>query len=328
MVFRIHFTAQDLARTSLATAPMPLTELGLAARALQDRSQPARLDAWRRRAHRRLSTGARMALSLFPPVGWQFTSLPETGEPEKALDLMRATPRDQIDETLAFMAQWQPVPSWCRHMPDDPDLFRRFVDGVADLYAVMLSPYETQLADLFAADRARRMRQFVDGGVESLLVQASPRWMRWRSPVLEVRMVNGMDFDLFLEGQGVLLTPSMLGTRAIVAMPSPSERGEQPTVIYPVGYEEPLRRLTTFAPERTPAISALLGRTRAAVLSAIAEHPGCSTKELARLTSIAPASASEHATVLRRAGLINTVRHRNTALHSATELGIALLNRP
>jgi DNA-binding MarR family transcriptional regulator len=70
-----------------------------------------------------------------------------------------------------------------------------------------------------------------------------------------------------------------------------------------------------------------VGTTRAAVLTTVAEHPGCSTKELAALTGIAPASASEHATVLRRAGLINTVRHRNSAMHSPTALGIALLNR-
>lgn len=58
----------------------------------------------------------------------------------------------------------------------------------------------------------------------------------------------------------------------------------------------------------------------------IAEHPGCSTKELAGLAGIAPASASEHATVLREAGLVQTVRHRNLAVHSATVLGVALLN--
>lgn len=39
-------------------------------------------------------------------------------------------------------------------------------------------------------------------------------------------------------------------------------------------------------------------------------------------------ATSEHATVLRGAGLIQTVRHRTSAIHSATGLGIALLNAP
>lgn len=326
MVFRIHFTTQDLARTHLAPEPMPLTELGLAARALQDRSQPARLDAWRHRVHRGLSTGARMALSLFPPVGWQFGCRDVAGTPDEGLDLMHAMPRREIDETLAFIARWQPVPSWVRPMPGDPALFRRFVEGFADLYAVALGPHETQLADLFAADRAMRMRQLARGGVEGLLTGVSPRWMRWKSPVLEIQMVNGIDFDLFLDGRGVLLTPSMLGTRAIVT--APMNDHDQPVVLYPVGNDEPLRRLTTFAPGRGSAISALLGHTRAVVLTTIADHPGCTTTELAARARISTASASEHATVLRRARLITTARQRNTALHSPTDLGIALLDRP
>ncbi|MFD5437560.1 hypothetical protein ACFWJ4_36090 [Kitasatospora sp. NPDC127067] len=45
MVYRIHFTAGDLARTRPAD-PMPLTELMAAARALKSRSHAARLDPW------------------------------------------------------------------------------------------------------------------------------------------------------------------------------------------------------------------------------------------------------------------------------------------
>lgn len=327
MVYRIHFTAQDLARTHVAQEPMPLAELDNAARALQDRGQPARFDAWRRRARPRLSTRARMALTLIPPVGWSYGGPTEAGKVEEVLELMRAKSRKEIGEALALLAERQPLPSWARHMADDREVFGRFVDGFSDLYEILMGPYETQLADLFAADRAVRMRQLAAGGIESLLAQASPRWMRWTPPVLEIRMVNGIDYDMLLEGQGVLLAPSMFRTRPIVvAMAGES----QPIVIYPVCNDEPLRRLTAFAPERTsmPAIAALLGHTRAAVLSAIAEHPGCSTKELAALAHIAPASASEHATVLRRAGLVSTVRHRNAAVHSPTDLGIALLNRP
>ncbi|WUD70263.1 hypothetical protein OG937_46050 [Streptomyces sp. NBC_00510] len=70
MVYRIHFTVQDLARTRVAEAPMPLHELELAARALQSRSQPARLDAWRHRARAQMSAQARVALALMPAVGY------------------------------------------------------------------------------------------------------------------------------------------------------------------------------------------------------------------------------------------------------------------
>ncbi|MFF7755271.1 winged helix-turn-helix domain-containing protein [Streptomyces sp. NPDC007971] len=127
--------------------------------------------------------------------------------------------------------------------------------------------------------------------------------------------------------------PAPASANRTPAVSDDSHGQSQPTVAYPLGHDQPLDQLTCLPPKSPisrldPAVSALLGHTRAAVLDAIAEHPGCNTKELAAFTGIAPASASEHATTLREAGLIATVRYRNAALHSATALGIALLNIP
>jgi DNA-binding MarR family transcriptional regulator len=266
-----------------------------------------------------------MALSLIPPVGWSFAGPWQSGKPEELLEQVRAMPRKRISAELANCLQRPDFPSWAHRLADDAGLYRQFADGLASLYAVLLGPYEVQLTDLFMADRTVRMRQFLDGGVEYLLAQANPRWMRWKPPVLEIQMANGIDYDLYLEGRGIVLMPSLFCARSIVEDYAP-----QPVVSYPAGHDWPLRRLTVLVPEvpkSASAVSALLGRTRAAVLTAIAEHPGCSTTELAALVGIAPASASEHATVLRQAGLISTTRHRNAAIHSPTGLGVALLNR-
>ncbi|WP_329538320.1 ArsR/SmtB family transcription factor [Streptomyces sp. NBC_01450] len=75
----------------------------------------------------------------------------------------------------------------------------------------------------------------------------------------------------------------------------------------------------------TASLTALLGRTRAAVLHAIATHPGCNTAELAAVLGIGPSGASQHATVLRQAGLVTTLRHRNSAVHTPTSTGLSLL---
>jgi DNA-binding transcriptional ArsR family regulator len=333
VTYRIHFTSQDLARTRVASVPMPLLELSFAARALKDRSQPVRLDQWRRHSGTRLSPEARLALSLIPSVGYSpsFVAPPGEGPPEELLESVRATPRSEIAAQLAELADYrQPIPSWARHLADDADLYRRLSDSVSSLYADLVGPYWRRLSDLLTADRTLRMRQLLSGGVESLLSQANPRWMRWNPPVLEIRMANGVDHDLVLRGQGVLLVPSAFCNRTLV---DDSGVGP-PTVSYPPGLtDQPLERLAVFSPEQpTPssatAVSVLLGNTRSAVLDTNAEHPGCSTKELARLAGVAPASASEHATVLREAGLVQTVRHRNLAIHSVTALGTALLNAP
>ncbi|MGP8296551.1 winged helix-turn-helix domain-containing protein [Streptomyces inhibens] len=240
---------------------------------------------------------------------------------------MRATPRKLIHAEMAVIAENQPVPPWARRLSDDAELREELYDGLGHLYTQLMGPYWTQIIGQFTADRTVRMRQFLNGGVERLLCQINPQWVRWNPPVLEIR--NRIEHDLHLEGQGVVLVPSLFATRSVVADDTHAQ--SQPTVTYPVAHDQPLRRLFLLTSEPTTsssavALSALLGNTRAAVLNAIAEHPGCSTKELAALTGIAPPSASEHATVLRESGLISTVRHRNTALHSPTNLGIVLLN--
>ncbi|MFE1960260.1 winged helix-turn-helix domain-containing protein [Streptomyces sp. NPDC059479] len=333
MVYRIHFTAQDLARTRVAETPRPLLELGAAMRTLRGRTQPVLLDAWRRRALSQLSAQARMALSLVPSVGTSpnFLTPEQAGTPEEVLEQLRATPRRQVHADLAEIAELHPLPAWARGLADDIALREELYDGISQLHAHLLGPYWTQITDHFAADRTVRIRHLLSGGVERLLAQANPQWMRWNPPVLEIRtIIKEASYDLHLEGQGLLLVPSVFLIRSASIQ---TEAKSQPIVTYPVTQDQPLHRLTILTPEpvalrTTTAVATLLGHTRAAVLNALAEHPGCTTKELAALVGISPASASEHATVLREAGLIRTMRHRNTALHSPTGLGIALLNTP
>jgi DNA-binding transcriptional ArsR family regulator len=66
------------------------------------------------------------------------------------------------------------------------------------------------------------------------------------------------------------------------------------------------------------ALAALLGTTRAAALAAIGD--GCSTTDLARRVGVSAAAASQHATVLRNAGLITSHRDRNVMMHTVTAL--------
>ncbi|MFD3585773.1 winged helix-turn-helix domain-containing protein [Streptomyces sp. NPDC058683] len=334
MVFRIHFTAEDLARTKVAEAPMPLVELNQAARALQGRDQSARLSSWRNRSLTQLSATARTALDFIPSVGWSptFIGAPQAGSPQELIEQVRATPTRQIQtalETILPQDSRSRVPSLTRRLTD-PDFLGLVCDGLGALHEVLLAPYWPQIVDAYTADRSMRMRQVLHGGVEQLLIQANPTRMRWKAPVLEIRTpTDNTEYDLHLEGRGLLLLPSMwMLTSPVIHY----DAEPQPAISYPALPDQPLRRLTAFASTASPAkatapVAALLGATRAAVLTAIAEHPGCSTTELATYVGLASSSASEHATVLREAGLITTIRHRNTALHSPSQLGLSLLNR-
>ncbi|MEU6405567.1 helix-turn-helix domain-containing protein [Streptomyces sp. NPDC046985] len=331
MAYRVHFTALDLARTRVAENPTILPELGLAVRTLQQRGRHVRFDSWRRCAAAKLSAPARAVLALIPPVGWSPTFLmPDLrGGAEEVLERVRATPAQVIDAEMARLARHQPLPGWTRRLVDDAELRHHVLDAVAELHALLMEPYWARLTPQFTADRSLRYRHFLTGGTEGLLLQANPRWMTWKPPVLEIRMANGVEYDLHLQGQGVLLVPSAWFGRTLVD----DATVPQPTVTYPLDGTDPLDRITALTPPADRAgaprhVHRLLGHTRARVLDAVAEHPGCSTAELAAAASISPASASEHATTLREAGLIRTGRHRNTAVHTPTPLGIALLNQP
>lgn len=81
------------------------------------------------------------------------------------------------------------------------------------------------------------------------------------------------------------------------------------------------------APDRFEKLAKLLGRTRARVLVAIGRRPGVSTSALAAHCVISLASASEHATVLREAGLATVGRAGNEVRHRLTDLGERLLDQ-
>ncbi|KNE81301.1 MULTISPECIES: ArsR/SmtB family transcription factor [Streptomyces] len=330
---RFHFTAEDLARTRVAEAPRPLLEVDIALRLLQERTYPVRFDAWRRQVLRHLSPQVRMLFEVTPSVGVSLNLLDAAAarEPRELFDEMRSLPRGHVrKETEAWAAQRRTVPAWTRGLGEDAAVLGRLVDLMEHVHREAVEPHRERLDALVAADQAMRMRHVIRGGPGTLLNSLNPRRMHWEPPVLAVTMASGRDADIHLGGRGLLLVPSVFG----VEFPLLDDTAEpQPWITYPVGGAEtgaalPAVQTASALTAPSSALSALLGATRATVLRSIAERPGCTTTELARYARISPASASEHATVLRTAGLTTTIRHRNTALHSVTPAGVTLLNAP
>lgn len=330
---RIHFTVEDLARTRIADGPAPCFELSTAVRQLQERTHLVRLGAWRHRTLSALHPASRMVFGLMPSRGrvTEFLSGANSSTPAELLEEIRATPRRRLRASLEGTARHQPLPSWALRLPDDPALLQRFCDILEHVAGHAVAPHWQEIQAMTAADAAVRSRQMLSGGVENLLARINPRWIRWRAPVLEVAVLSSSDADVHLAGQGLLLQPSVFAVEVPVI---DLDTVPQPVLTYPVaqlqdGVTTPL--FTAGRGRTAPAVDlvgSMLGHTRAAVLSAIVGHPGCSTQQLAALIGIAKASASEHATTLRNAGLIDTHRDRRTTAHIATTTGIAVLNAP
>jgi DNA-binding transcriptional ArsR family regulator len=134
-----------------------------------------------------------------------------------------------------------------------------------------------------------------------------------------------VDKDIHLDGRGLLLIPSYFCRGKPVALADPSL---PPTLVYPVSPGHPVRPPAAGAPLATDAVGShlarLLGHTRAAVLQTLGGD--CTTSELARRAGVSISSASEHAAVLRDAGLVSSTRQRNAVRHSLTPVGLALLD--
>lgn len=197
-------------------------------------------------------------------------------------------------------------------------------DGVlAEVWRRAVAPYWDRLLGHLEAECDARGRVAMAGGVQQLLATLHPR-INWRNPVLTVP--GGPDEDVHLDGRGLVLCPSVfLGHRpGMVVRPRPHD--ERVLLVFEVSLDPRVaERLWGALPREQPAsLNALVGRTRAAALRVL--RVGCTTSQLADRLGISAAGASQHASVLREAGLITTRRFRNTVLHTVTPLGIALLD--
>jgi DNA-binding transcriptional ArsR family regulator len=331
VVFRIHFTAEDLARTRIAGSPRPLLEANFAVRMLGERSQPPRLGAWRRQVLDRLPRNARVLFELMPPRGYtpMFLNPNRSGGVAEQLEFVCAASRSEIRREMTSFAARHAVSGWARELEGDRKLLGRLAEALDQVYAAAVAPYWADVCASFSADRATRARDLLDGGIDRLLAGLHPERIRWVPPVLEVLTVSRLRGELRLDGRGLLLVPTVFGPEA----PTIDPTGEQPCLTYPARHDGSQVPLVSagrgLGPDGVPPhLVALLGRTRAAVLHAIVRHPGCSTSDLATAARVSASSASEHATVLRAAGLITTVRHRQTALHAPTPAGSSLLAGP
>ena len=319
---QIIFTERDLARVRLADKPHILGEITFSVQALRRPDSPG-FEPWRSDTRSRLTPDVRPLLELVPARGWipDFLQPAPAGRLPGALDVVRAATAAEVNFDLArIAAERRPPPTAYALAARQEHALDRLAEAVLAYHHVAVAPYWRPIAAAFDAARAARARTLTDGGLGLLLATLHPR-IRWNPPVLE--LLGYRDGErLDLDGRGLLINLGVLARvprASIIVTPG----GRAPVLLAPICERPSLAALDTGG---VPAagLAALLGRTRAKALRAIAV--GCTTTELARALGVAPATASEHVTVLRNARLIMTRRHRNAVLHTLTPLGTALLD--
>ncbi|MFI6238807.1 ArsR/SmtB family transcription factor [Micromonospora sp. NPDC050795] len=327
-MLKIHFSGEDILRTRVAPAADPVWELVLSLHVLRGRTRDPLTANWRRSVARDLrqdsaSEQLRLLFALNPPRGYFpdfLTPYASVEGFEAGLDALRRTPAELLHRDLSVLAAENQLPSSAAALArGEVSALHHLAESMEQYRSLAISPYWGRIQAAVAADRTRRARALLDGGVEGLLASLRPT-MRWDSGVLEVHSYPHSR-DLHLDGRGLLLVPSFFCAATPVALLDPAL---PPVLVYPVDRLGALVPADAASGAARESLAALLGRTRAAVLQASDE--GCTTGEVARQLNISPAAASQHATVLRNAGLLVSHRERNSVLHTLTPLGRAMLD--
>lgn len=324
---RVNFTPGDVARTRFTLTPAPLPETIMALIAMRRAAAPGwngRGQApWLREARRAFPATARPLLDLIGPQGpWPDIFDRFTADLPVALDEIRAASPGRLRGSLAcgWGGRTSRPPLWVRNLAEgDREQLELVLRALRDLHDAVVAPHWEIAVAASHADLARRIPALVTGGQEALLGTLHPR-LRWRDEGLERA---GIDTEVSLDGRGLLLRPSAFWTGEPIFFFD--EEGRGPHVLtyaaqpggQPAGGNGAASDLAAH-----DTLAALLGPTRAAVLRALGEPRG--TAELAAAVRISPASASEHAKVLRDASLIETRREGRGVRHSLTALGAAM----
>jgi hypothetical protein len=297
-------------------------------RGLAAASGRRRADRWLREAQAAFPATARPLLDLLRPcMPWPDFLDSFAPDLKEGLDEVRATPRAILRSQLGrdWRGRAGRPPTWVRNLADgDRESVELVVRALRDLHHALIAPRWDSALAAFHAELARRMPVLAAGGHEELFGTLHPR-LRWRENGLD-RM--GFDGEWDLHGLGMVLMPSAFwtgdplfsigdGLRPHVLVYAARPRGLHGRASARDGLRAD--------PGDGDSLAALLGPTRAAVLRALAAPSG--TAELAAVVGISPASASEHAKVLRQVNLIETSREGRAARHSLTALGRTMLGR-
>ncbi|MER5736482.1 winged helix-turn-helix domain-containing protein [Streptomyces sp. NPDC002262] len=335
-MIRLHFTAEDLCRITLAPAANALAETVLGARLGlrpggrggggrnpgQTRRTRSAVREWDRSPRGGPGLRAGVLAELLAEDGFvpDFLLQPGIHDLSGALEAAVATPVERlaldlgIPEAEGWNGGLVRPGRWARELAQgSPAASRALLHETRDFFARRVEPLWPRIRRDVLADRALRSEMLLRGGVEALLTTLGTTW-RWRYPTLH--LPSASTYDVPLCGRGLLLVPSWFATG-----PSVMYRPEAATVLVHPLYEAAGEGAE--GDERPEALAALLGRTRARVLALL--RTPATTTALAERAGVSLPAASHHAGVLRAAGLVDTVRTGTAVLHSLTPLGHSLL---
>jgi len=323
MLSELAFSADDLARTRFAVAPMweVATSFRLLAGGTSHPAHRSWLDQVRPRvAAAGLTTG--WLADLVPAHGYLadfLTPFPAGANPtfEAELAAIRATPPDQVRADVDMIDDMVGGTTARRQAlrADPRQRLARLTAEIEVYWELALAPYWAKIRALLDADVFHRARQVAERGAGHLLNDLHAT-VRWDANTLQL-VRRHCTVSRRSSVPGLVLLPSAFATRVLTWDRPP----HPPQLAYPA-------RGTAMLWEQRPvahadAIAAVLGRSRAMLLTELGTP--ASTTELARRTGISAAGISQHLTALRDAGIVSSHRAGRSVLYARTSVAESLL---
>ncbi|MEU9143981.1 helix-turn-helix domain-containing protein [Streptomyces sp. NPDC048349] len=325
-MLRIHFTAEDLARTRVAASIGVAAEVYYSLELLRDNRELPHFRSWRSAVAGRMGAETRPLTSLVPVRGPGIDLLALMGDVpsmDHAVDNLLHAPVSRLRRELEGLDFRPAHLPWARRVSEgDREARRELAEAVRACHRVTVEPFWHQGRSELVALSTRCASLMLEGGIDLLLRSVCAPLVRWRPPVLEAPYPRRV--DVRLQGRGLIITPTVFSKHPVSFLWDPLDISQPPRLTVPA-LRRPLAGTGSAEADGSAGrnLGSLLGRTRAAALQVTAE--GCTTSDLARRLNVTAAAASQHAKVLRKAGLITTTRRGGSVLHHITPLGLALL---
>jgi DNA-binding transcriptional ArsR family regulator len=217
-----------------------------------------------------------------------------------------------------FAAVWTggTMPPVIKDLVADPGGARRLANELWKYWTVAFEPRWRAMRAVFDDDVTHRAAELTKGGATAMVADLHPE-ISIQGEMLRIDR-------LALPGEemttaGVLLVPSAFSWPNVVFA---TGAGGPACLIYPARGVGNLWGRQERGPE-DDALSSLLGRSRAAILSSLALPR--STTELAVELGQSPPAVSQHLAVLRRSGLVISWRAGRSVMYRRTPLGTSVV---
>jgi DNA-binding transcriptional ArsR family regulator len=237
---------------------------------------------------------------------------------EQQLQALADMPADHVCREIKELWRLAPLsPAGRRLIGDGPAGPRRIADSLWDYWQVAVAPYWSDIRAVLDEDVAYRAATLTKSGVSGLLESLHEKVVL-DCDTLQVNAQPSSDTQL--SGAGLQLLPSVFVWPYVVF----DVRSNTPSSLtYPARGVGNLWGAMKPPPDED-ALAALIGRSRAAILVALAVPQ--STTTLALGLGQSPPSVSQHLSVLRRSGLVVSWRSGRSVLYRRTNLATSIVD--